>query len=566
MAGYIEFNVEADVQTMIDAALTRLAAKFPGIVFNEAHLEVAVIEEMARMAHETAVVAANVPRAIFRRFGEELVGLEVIDGAPARGAVTVVAIDNLGYTLPAGYTVGYRHTGDELWLFTLDIDAVIAPGSLQVAGVPITAVDIGISRNGIAAMSDMERVESVAWVSEIHIDPNTTTAGGVDAETDDEYLDRLADELTLLTPRPILPGDFEVLARRTEGVFRALAIDGYNPADQTFNNERFVTVAAVAEDGTTVTAGELAALLADLDTRREVNFEVRTIDPVYNDVTVTFTIVVVAGADEAAVLEAAESAVTDYLDPALWAGGSNDPPTWEGETQVRYNELITVLENTVGVERVTALAINNGDVGVNFALTGVAPLPRAIGQVIEDQFLRADDPDTIGNATSGHVWVQQTGVWGIAGNAGFESADTANASVAIAGVRPDGVLTCAIDLDAVADCGVIFRGIDADNYLFFSLASCSLNKRDVGVNTQLADSADVALDVVHTVEVRLSGDSIVVLVDDVAKIDYALAGGDSVKFKSPANARVGLRANADMGARFDNFEFREATGVKGAVA
>jgi uncharacterized phage protein gp47/JayE len=55
------------------------------------------------------------------------------------------------------------------------------------------------------------------------------TAGGVDAESDADYLDRLHELLTLLAPRPILPNDFAVLARTVAGVGRATAIDLYNP-------------------------------------------------------------------------------------------------------------------------------------------------------------------------------------------------------------------------------------------------------------------------------------------------------------------------------------------------
>jgi hypothetical protein len=58
----------------------------------------------------------------------------------------------------------------------------------------------------------------------------TVSAGGVDAENDIAYRDRLAAELTLSSPRPILPDDFAILARNVTGVTRALAVNGSIPA------------------------------------------------------------------------------------------------------------------------------------------------------------------------------------------------------------------------------------------------------------------------------------------------------------------------------------------------
>jgi hypothetical protein len=53
--------------------------------------------------------------------------------------------------------------------------------------------------------------------------------GGTDEEEADDYLDRLADALSILAPRPILPQDFATLARQIPGVGRAVALDLYQP-------------------------------------------------------------------------------------------------------------------------------------------------------------------------------------------------------------------------------------------------------------------------------------------------------------------------------------------------
>jgi hypothetical protein len=72
-------------------------------------------------------------------------GLPPLDAVAATMTATVTAIDNLGYTLEAGTVFGLRATGDQVYLFTVDNDVVIAPGSTATAvgGVALTAQEAG---------------------------------------------------------------------------------------------------------------------------------------------------------------------------------------------------------------------------------------------------------------------------------------------------------------------------------------------------------------------------------------------------------------------------------------
>lgn len=374
MAGFVTYELTTDEAELAQQAMDALAAQFPGWVANEAHLEVALITELARMVAESAEVAADVPTAIFREYGRKVIQLDPVDGAPAGHLATWTMVDNAGYTVPAGTVYAYRTPTGEYQLWQTLEEAVVVAGQVAVAGVPGQAVEDGTDANGIADATAFDLVDGLAYVDSVVSD--TASSGGVAPETDDEYLDRLADELALSSPRPILPGDFAVLARRVEGVHRALAIDGYDPAVPSDDNERMVALAAVDELGNAVSVGVRGNMQAYLDAQREINFVVNVFDPTYTDVAVDFDATALPGYDPAEVLAAAIQAVTDYLDPARWSGGADDPPVWRLDDTVRLYEVATVINNVAGVDLVTALTLNG--VAANLALAGRAPLPSRV--------------------------------------------------------------------------------------------------------------------------------------------------------------------------------------------
>lgn len=376
---FVRLAVETDYDELLQDAYDRIEALFPGWIPNEATLEAAVLAEKTRLSRETALVAADVGDEIFRAFGQSIVGVEPIDAAPAEVEVTITATDNLGYTLPAGFTFAYRRSGDDLVAFQTTEEAVISPGSTSVAGIDAVAVIAGTNANDIASGVSFEPVDAMAWIASIV--STSATSGGAEAETDAEYLDRLVDRLTLLADRPILPEDFAVLAQSVAGVTRARALDGYNPDDETTNNERMISIAAIDEDGQAVGAGTKTAIDTLLEAKREVNFDVRVIDPTYTIVNVVFTAVALPGFDPAAVEADAEAAVADYLDPANWGGGDESPATWRDEETVRYLEVASVLNAVEGLDIVTALTLakNGGAAGTaDIDLDTPLPLPEKV--------------------------------------------------------------------------------------------------------------------------------------------------------------------------------------------
>lgn len=364
---YIEIPIETDPEILAQESYEWMGDVFPDWVPNDANLDTIMIEAHARMVAEARDVASAVPTDIFRYYGE-LVGITPQEATFATSTTTWTMINDRGYTIPAGTQVGLQITGDEIVPFETLEDHVVPAGFTVANGVPIQAVEAGADSSGLdAPVVLLDTLDSV-----LGIVLDSPTSGGVDEEDDDDYLNRLRLRLTLLTPRPILPNDFAVLARDIPEVQRAVAIDGYNPADQTSNNERMVTVAVVDAAGEPLTTAKKQEVDDYLEGLREVNFIVHVIDPTYTTVDVTFNVKAIPGYGVPELDTAAESAVASYLSPANWGvpsfPPSGDIPTsvatssqdWVNQTTVRYLEMAQVLNNVIGVNYIISLTMRKG--------------------------------------------------------------------------------------------------------------------------------------------------------------------------------------------------------------
>lgn len=379
MTTYIDVPVTTDPDGLAELSFDRMQAQIPGWVPAAGNLETILIEAIAQQASVVATLAAAVPTSIFRYFGG-LVGIDPLEATPATVSTTWTMKDTAGYTIPAGMQVGFRIAGDDLVAFTV-VSTVVVPsgsGATSAGQVLLEAVNPGASGSGLGgAGSTMELLNPLDYVTAITMVDQTL--GGVDAETDDAYLNRLASELRLLTPRPILPEDFAALSASVAGVARALPLDGYNPVDQTFGNARMVAVALVNESGqpvSTETAQEVAAML---EADREVNFVVSAVQPTYTSVDVSFTATVAEGFDPASVQADADNAIANYLNPATWGvPQAGDPGVWVNTPTVGLLDMAAVIKNVPGIAHVTSIlmAVSGSPLtAADVTLTGAAPLP-----------------------------------------------------------------------------------------------------------------------------------------------------------------------------------------------
>lgn len=394
---YIAPVLETDPDDLAQDAFDSLADKQPGWEPAEGNIDTLVLEETSGMAALLRDLASQVPTTIFRYMGASLFGLPPIDASPAYVTSTWVASGTDGYTIPAGTQVTIAKTGTDLYGFEVLTDVDIIPGASQTASgeVEMQAIIPGTSANGLTAEPVLVDPAQMPWLASITLqNPDgtpATTSEGTDAELDSDYLNRLVQELELLTPTPVTPRDFATLYRTLSGVQRVLALDGYNPADSTYNNDKMVTLIAVDSAGEPVAAAikdEAVAMFAvGGQYEREVNFIVNTDDPTYTTIGVTVNVTHTADYAAATVVSNVEAALANYFDPANWGlrathealGVSELSEDWLKQDTIYYLELTTLVNNVEGVDRVTSLTF--GVEGMAFAtsdliIPGAAPLTR----------------------------------------------------------------------------------------------------------------------------------------------------------------------------------------------
>lgn len=377
MAGYVDYSLTVDVDAIVAAAVAQLQTAL-GVTLNEGDPAVALLEAIALRNAETRLITVDVAAAAFADFGRKIVAVQQIAAAPATVASTWTAVDDSGYTIAAGTRVAYPVTGDRSIGFEVVTETTIDPGDTEATGVQLAALVAGEAANDLAA-GPVTLLDPLVWVSSVVT--TATTSGGVDAELDSEYLDRLAQTLQLLTRVPVIAEDYAVMARSVAGVHRALVVNLYDADTSTPDAPGHTTVIPVDEDGEALdapTKAEVEALLT-ADDMRALNVEVHVEDPTPVAIEVDFAADAKDGYDPAVVEAAGIAVLNAALDPGAWAGGGEDPPEWRAEHTVYVNDLIGLLYDQVtGIEHVTlTLDAAGANVDLSAGGTVLAPLPDA---------------------------------------------------------------------------------------------------------------------------------------------------------------------------------------------
>jgi hypothetical protein len=387
---YITIPIEFSPEELTQDAYDLIRSHFPQWIPANGNLDTWIIQATASEAADLMRLASQVPQAIFRYFGSSLMNVQPIPSSPATGDTTWFAVDNAGYTIPAGTIVAIKSAGDDFVPFAVQADVTIPPGSLSTAvgAVPIEAVQDGELGSGLGTAGGLvDLIDPLTWVD--HITQVGITTGGVDEELDDDYLDRLRAELQLMSPRPILPRDFSALARQHAAVLRATTVDGYNPVNNTYGNERMVAVALQDLTGAAASAQTKSEVQAMLDAMREVNFVVNVIDPLFRTIQITYTIMPMPGQDTATVVNNVNDALRSYLDPKNWGipPDDRDQHVWVNDVNIRYLEVATLINNVRGVDYTGALFIGpeGGSLAAaDYAMSGgpvILPVPGTISGV-----------------------------------------------------------------------------------------------------------------------------------------------------------------------------------------
>jgi hypothetical protein len=382
LAEYTDLLPEDSSPSAIEEDIySHIQARWPNWEPSEGQLETWLIRGFALRISEQYGVAIDVADEIFARFGAML-GRPRHSAQAATVMSTWTMVDDAGYYVPQQTLLSIARSGNETSTFLTAADLTVPQGS-TTGQVALTAQEEGAAANGLTATPTLIDALAVpggaGFVDSITLD--SATAGGVDEEDMTAYLDRLAELLTLLTPRPILPADFEILARQEPGVYRAVAIDGLDPGDNSTNNERMVAVAVMDEAGDPLPGGSTAGTKGwvedRLDEMRETNFVVHVIDADYTEIDVATTIVTLPEYEHSLVVAQVETALEEYLGPINW--GRRGQREWVNSDTVRYLEVAEVINRVLGVDYISALTINEDGASpgtTDVALSGTVPVTK----------------------------------------------------------------------------------------------------------------------------------------------------------------------------------------------
>ena len=387
---YIPVEIDTEPTDLAEDAFAYIEEQVPGWLPSPGNLEAWLVEALAQLAGELRTLVELVPDAIFAYYGESVLGLPPYPATQATAETTWTAIDSVGYTVDAGTLVAVEPPAStEGYGFEVVSAFTIPAGQTQKTDVLIRALEAGADASGrsgdVAVLDQLDFIEQVVLEG--------PTSGGTDAETTEAYLARLSDLLTLLSPRPILPQDFAVMAQRSiPEIARATAIDLYDPGPPPVTDSpRSVTVAVVGADGEPVSAAVKQEADDLLQSQREVNFLVHVIDPEYTTIDVAFDARAYPGYEPTDVHDRVVAELQAYLSPATWGVppyGDTSAQSWINDTTIRYLELTQIVNEVEGVHYVASLTFAKGGQTKGTAdvvMTGVAPLPRpgAIAGTVE---------------------------------------------------------------------------------------------------------------------------------------------------------------------------------------
>jgi hypothetical protein len=375
MTDYINVPIETDPDTLAQAAFAKLETLNPGWAPDDAQLDTWIIEANAEMAATLRDLASDVPKAIFRSFGA-LVNIPPIDDALSSVTLKFTVQDTAGYTIPGGTAVQFTDSQGVQYVFKTAADAIVAGGATTVTGVLAIAIEAEAASSNIgAANADVTLLDTYAYITRVQ--QEGITAGGADAETDDAYLGRLARQLRLMAPRPIIPIDFAEMARNVPGVYRALCVDGWDAVAGTGGHAKTVSIAALDSNGDPVSAAVKTAIDSYLQSFRESNFIIYVADPSIYHIDMTWDVDLFPNFDPASVTAAINAALANEMNALNW-GADQDNTYWYNRTKVRINDHIAVIGAVPGVKTVNTVQhevyLAGSLVTTDINMTNFAPL------------------------------------------------------------------------------------------------------------------------------------------------------------------------------------------------
>lgn len=227
-SAYTELGVAIDPQDAKAEMEDDLATRIPGWTSVPGSLTDNLLEVAALQIARIGAALEEAALDAFVAYGTDIVREPMLVEEHAAGVVTFTASHTDGVGIPIGTVlIGSDGAGGEVVMHTI-ANATIPSGDTTVTGVPVESVDPGLLANpltGTATLSSgIEGITSVAF--------DEDTSIGADGETREEYADRLAEKLELLSASPVTPDDYDVFLRSSlTAVDRVLVREGFYPGE-----------------------------------------------------------------------------------------------------------------------------------------------------------------------------------------------------------------------------------------------------------------------------------------------------------------------------------------------
>lgn len=387
MATFQPPAINVDVDDLTASILDGLAERLPGWEPIEGSVETALAEEFAAQTAVVAQAAVDSVLISLVSIGESVHGLPAVQATVAELAV-YVTVSTIGDVIPAGLVlVGTNPAGVEV-AFQLADDVV---STSIVQRVVVTAIGSGTVYNGVegdlvvATATSVVVSASVVPADDLPDDPDSQPVDATDAETPEAYLARLVEHLSTLRVGGVTAEDLAAVARNVPGVYRAVGVDLLDPANASDITENSITLAAVNESGDPVSADVLAAIVAAVQSVREINLNVWTTNPTTTQVIIEFEAIAdtaptttagggVAGrpATPNEVRSRITAALRSYLRNA-WGLDPARPRSWVNKSVLGYLDVVRIIAQVPGVAAITSLTVNGET--ADLVLDGPVPYP-----------------------------------------------------------------------------------------------------------------------------------------------------------------------------------------------
>lgn len=375
---YVAPDVIVDEGAMAALFLDELAARIPGWEEQEGSIETQLAEAKGVLSATLATLLVDTAADAYRGFAERILGMVFQQATPAYAAATFSLADDAGYTVPAGTQVTVAAPDGSPVGFTVLGDHVAAAGTTTLGGVPVASIEAGAHTNGCSGPAILET--GVVGVTGATI---TTSSGGADPETQQEFLDRATARARRLSAIPITAGDHAAAALDHPAAARALAVSLFDPASPTDppDSPGHVTVWVVDEAGAPLPAAQRTEVKALLEPPgRVLNVQVHVEAPTVVAVNVVASVWPTDGFSAADAIAGATMAISDYLDPARWGLETEAPGLWSTPDRAA-ERMVTDLGVAAAIRKASPAVAGVSSVTVNggasVSLAGWATLPNA---------------------------------------------------------------------------------------------------------------------------------------------------------------------------------------------